>query len=177
MVQSGLVRGKEALPRFARPAGCPPDRLSALRSQLPWRPLAALPCSQTPGGPPRQTIAALRRGPRYSYNEGSTINKHFGAQSHGFTTRCLRLKPPFRVANQGSLPVDGQSFPGGMVPAGSHQRLSVARYFMRLLSVGCFGLRAPSPPLRALAGAKEFAFGVKAVGRAGGRTGGRGKRG
>jgi hypothetical protein len=33
-------------------------------------------------------------------------------------------------ANQGSLPVDGQSFPGGLVPAGSHQWLSGARYFL-----------------------------------------------
>ena len=30
-----------------------------------------LPCSQTPGGPPRQTIAVPRCCPRYSYNEGS----------------------------------------------------------------------------------------------------------
>ena len=54
--------------------------------------LVALPCSQTPGGPPRQTIAAFRCCPRNSYNEGSPNNKHFEAQSHGFTTRCLRLK-------------------------------------------------------------------------------------
>ena len=32
--------------------------------------------------------------------------------------------------------------------------------------------RAPSPSLRALAGAKEFAFGVEAVKGAGGQTGG-----
>ena len=56
--------------------------------------------------------------PRYSYNEGSPINKHFEAQSHGLTTCCLRLKTPFLVANQGSLPVGGQPFPGGLVPAG-----------------------------------------------------------
>jgi hypothetical protein len=29
------------------------------------------------------------------------------------------LKTPFLVANQGSLPVDGQSFPDGLVTAGS----------------------------------------------------------
>jgi len=54
----------------------------------------ALPCSQTPGGPPRQTIAAFRCCPRNSYNEGSPNTKHFEAQSHGFTTRCLRLRAP-----------------------------------------------------------------------------------
>jgi hypothetical protein len=78
----------------------------------------ALPCSQTPGGPPRQTIAAFRCCPRNSYNEGSPNTKHFEAQSHGFTTRCLRLKTTFLHASQGSLPVDGQSLPGGLVPAG-----------------------------------------------------------
>jgi hypothetical protein len=81
--------------------------------------IVALPCSQTPGGPPRQTIAASRCCPRYSYNEGSPINKYFEAQSHGFTTRCLRLKTPFLVVNQGSLPVGGQPFPSGLVTAGS----------------------------------------------------------
>ena len=60
-------------------------------------------------------VAALRHGPRNTYNEGSTINKQFGVQSHGFTTCCLRLKAPFPVANQGSLPVDGHSLPGGIV--------------------------------------------------------------
>ena len=79
----------------------------------------ALPCSQTPGGPPHQTISVLRYCPRYSYNEGSPINKHFEIQSHGFTTCCLRLKTPFLDADQGSLPVGGQPFPGGLVPAGS----------------------------------------------------------
>jgi len=42
----------------------------------------------------------------------------FEAQSHGFTTCCLRLKTPFPDAYQGSLPVGGQAFPGGLVPAG-----------------------------------------------------------
>jgi hypothetical protein len=75
---------------------CDPIRLMAWRQEALPASLetlfVALPCSRTPGGPPRQTIAALRHGPRNSYNEGSTINKHFGAQSHGFTTCCLRLK-------------------------------------------------------------------------------------
>ena len=44
---------------------------------FPEDPVAALPCSKTPGGPPRQTIAALRRGPRDHHNEGSTIHIEF----------------------------------------------------------------------------------------------------
>ena len=98
-------------------------------------------------------IAALRHGPRNPYREGSTINKHFGAPSHGFTTCCLRLKAPFPVANQGSLPVDGQSFPGGIVPRRVSPEAFNCSLLHRLLSVRGFGWRAPSPPHRALAGA------------------------
>jgi hypothetical protein len=65
----------------------------------------ALPCSQTPGGPLRQTIAVLRLVAPAIPNTKAPINKHFEAQSHGFTTCCLRLKTPFLDADQGSLPV------------------------------------------------------------------------
>ena len=138
---SGLIPGRqEALPAsLETPAPlCPALRP---RADLHARPLAALRCC-----------------PRNSYNEGSPINKHFGALSHGFTTRCLRLKTPFPNANQGSLPVDGQSFPGGIVPRRVSQEAFSCSLRHRLLSVRGFGLRAPSPPLRALAGAKEFPF-------------------
>jgi len=138
---SGLIPGRqEALPAsLETPAPlCPALRP---RADLHARPLAALRCC-----------------PRNSYNEGSPINKHFGALSHGFTTRCLRLKTPFPNANQGSLPVDGQSFPGGIVPRRVSQEAFSCSLRHRLLSVRGFGLRAPSPPLRALAGAKEIAF-------------------
>ena len=111
---------------------------------FPGDPVTALPCSQTPGGPPRQTIAAFRCCPRYHHNEGSPLLSNFEALSHGFTACCLRLKTPFLVANQGSLPVDGQSFPDGSVPAGSLQWLSVAR-FRFLLSVCCCLLASTLP--------------------------------
>ena len=98
-------------------SGCVPRRQEALPASLETHSVA-LPCSRTPGGPPRQTISAFRCCPRYSYHEGSPNVKDFEALSHGFTTRCLRLKTSFLNANQGSLPVDGQSFPGGSVPPG-----------------------------------------------------------
>jgi hypothetical protein len=44
-------------------------------------------------------VAALRCCPRYFDHEGSPIN-HFEAQSHGFTTRCLRFVPPFQCASK-----------------------------------------------------------------------------
>ena len=97
----------------------------------------------TPGGPPRQTLAALRCCPRYHHNEYSPILSNFEALSYGFTVRCLRLKTPFLVANQDSLPVDGQSFPDGLVPAGSLQWLSVARFRFPFLFVVLFSLSPP----------------------------------
>jgi hypothetical protein len=48
------------------------------------------------------------------------------------------LKTPFLDANQGSLPVGGQPFPGGLVPAGSLQRLSVARFRLVLFCIVSF---------------------------------------
>ena len=42
---------------------------------------------------------------------GSTHDSYFGAQSHGLAVRCLRLKTPFLVASQGSLPAAGQPLP------------------------------------------------------------------
>ena len=106
---------------------------------FPGDPVTALPCSQTPGGPPRQTLAALRCCPRYHHNEGSPFPSNFEAPSHGFTTRCLRLKTPFLNANQGSLPVDGQSFPGGIgsrrvSPVAFSCSLSVSPFCLLLLT-------------------------------------------
>ena len=74
-----------------RPASWRQEALPASLETL----FVALPCPQTPGGPPRQTIAAFRCCPRYHHNEGSPLLSNFEALSHGFTARCLRLKTPF----------------------------------------------------------------------------------
>jgi len=41
---------------------------------FPGDPNTALPCSQTPGGSPRQTIVAFQYCPRLSHNEDSPDN-------------------------------------------------------------------------------------------------------
>jgi hypothetical protein len=111
-------------------------------SQLPEKPYTTLPCShQTPGGLRRQTLTAPPYCPRFSYNAGSTDIIHFGAQSHGFAVRCLRLKAPFPVASQGSLPAAGQALPDGLVPAGFQLRLSFAHSLS--LSFRCWFERHP----------------------------------
>jgi len=119
---------------------------------FPGDPPAALPCSQTPGGPPRQTIAALRCCPRYHQNEGSPLRSNFEAQSHGFTARCLRLKAPFRTPAKARFRWMVSPFRAGWFPPGltSGFQLLVFSFSFRLV-VAYF--RAPSPPLGALAGA------------------------
>ena len=54
-------------------------------------PLVPLPCSSTPAGPTRQALRRRRRGPRSVHNEGAHDHYSSGAQSHGFSTRCLRF--------------------------------------------------------------------------------------
>ena len=102
---------------------------------FPGDPFFALPCSATPGEPPHLTNTVLRHGPRYYQYEGFANNAAFEAPSHGFTNRCLRLKTPFPVANQGSLSVNGQFLPSGS----QTRRVSIEtfRYFF-LFSFHCF---------------------------------------
>ena len=104
-------------------------RFDPFRSSFPWRqealpaspedPRAALRCSWTPGGLPRQTAAALPCCPRFANHEGSPVQFSFQALSHRFAARCLRLKASFLIASQGSLVVVGHSLPRGLFPAGS----------------------------------------------------------
>jgi hypothetical protein len=49
-------------------------------------------------------LAALRCCPRRSDYEGSSDNHYFEAQSHGFSTGCLRFVPPLLATTQNSLP-------------------------------------------------------------------------
>jgi hypothetical protein len=65
----------------------PRRRQDLLRS---WAALVPLPCSPTPVDPTHQAVSMRRCGPRYDQNEGVHI-RSFEAQSHGFSTRCLRF--------------------------------------------------------------------------------------
>jgi hypothetical protein len=72
--------------------------------KFPRNPSVPLPCSSTPVGPPRLATTASRYCPRQSDNEGSNVMITFGAQSHGFSTGCLRFVPSSRTTTQNSLP-------------------------------------------------------------------------
>src|SRR6516164_6141772 len=70
-----------------------PERNAWRRSGTPrflGNPPVSLPCSATPAGPIRQALRRCRCCPRYEYGEGSHEDG-FGAESHGFDTRCLRF--------------------------------------------------------------------------------------
>ena len=97
--------GAPTSPRPSRCARLPSRRATAAiqqrrRVDLPgsWGTLPYVPCSQTPAGPPRQTIgrSALllqRSGVAFRLFDGvgSRDFKHFGAPSHGPHARCLRF--------------------------------------------------------------------------------------
>ena len=88
--------GPDAGPRAGGSSSGPrlPDRVAWRRPGSPRflrNPPVPLPCSPTPAGPTRQALRRRRRGPRYVHNEGSHDHYSFGAQSHGFGTRCLRF--------------------------------------------------------------------------------------
>ena len=81
-------------------------------------PLPLCPALRPRAGPPRQTNCGASVLPSLFLARRLPHCFTFEAQSHGFTARCLRLKAPFLDTNQGSLPVDGQSLSGGVVPPG-----------------------------------------------------------
>ena len=60
-------------------------------SQVPGEPSCPCPVLRPRRDRVRQAIAAPRRGLRSVNNDGSRDMNHFGAQSHGSLTRCLRF--------------------------------------------------------------------------------------
>ena len=77
-------------------------------------PLVPLPCSRDPGHAPF-ALPSQQRGvaPACAKYEGRS-DCNFGADSHGFSTRCLRFQLRISLHWQDSLPVGGKPFPGGI---------------------------------------------------------------
>ena len=95
-----------------------------------------LPCSPTPAGSTCLAMTTRRRGPRADHDEGSRDEVTFEAQSHSFSTGCLRfagwVTPP---TTQDSLPVAGSALPDGLeYPQGSDERFQTHVMFVILLS-------------------------------------------
>ena len=75
-----------------------------------------MPWSLTPAGPTHQATTVRRRGPRGWESEGSHDVRHFGAQSHGLGTRCLRFAPPVaRSGRKTRFPLLARLYGAGLV--------------------------------------------------------------
>jgi hypothetical protein len=79
-------------------------------------------------GPGEFSFIGRRRGPRSNHDEGSCIAT-FEAQSHSFSTRCLRLAvADYSATTQDSLPAAGLALPDGLgYPQGSNERFQSLR--------------------------------------------------
>jgi hypothetical protein len=100
-------------------ARCGNDRISHVPGEPP---LCLCPVLRPRQVRSHQTFTVRRRGPRSVQDEGSRI-RSFGAQSHGFGTRCLRFAVTgYLVPTQDSLPAVGQTLTGGLRhPQGSFE--------------------------------------------------------
>jgi len=109
---------------------CKPGCLRSIRwpTIRHFSPGGALRVSQVPGESSR-TFAMLKRPrprrcappvvafrccPRWSDDEGRSYNVNFEADSHGFSTRCLRFQIRLSLHWQDSLPVGGEPLPDGI---------------------------------------------------------------
>ena len=84
-----------------------------------------VPCSSTPAGPLRSATTALGVVFRYLDGVDSRDFPHFGAQSHGPRTRCLRFAgwitpPPRKTRFRRLANLTGRDW----LPAGSHRKVS-----------------------------------------------------
>ena len=105
--------------------------------KFPGNPSVPMPCSQTPAGPLRQAIRRSGAAPVEMKTKATHDIMTFEAQSHGFSTRCLRfahrLSPPdARLAS-----AVGQLYGAGLQPAGFRRKVSSMLLHRLLLSWAC----------------------------------------
>ena len=98
-------------------------------------PLVPLPCSRDPGHAPF-ALPSQQRGvaPACAKYEGRS-DCNFGADSHSFSTRCLRFQLRISLHWQDSLPAGGMPLPGGIrthwTPSANFKRGFTSRLFQR----------------------------------------------
>src|SRR5471032_1591458 len=103
-------------------ANCGQRRTDTLK--FPGSPSVPLPCSRDPGRTAASGHTTQRRGPRSSDSEGSHDQTAFGAQSHGFSTRCLRFAPRLSPSDARLASAVGQLYGAGLQPAGLLRKVS-----------------------------------------------------
>ena len=107
---------RRIIPEFAVPVAPDPVDFRELSGspKFPGNPHDHSPCSSTPAGPGTRYGTRgqrTRHGPRTKAKRGLPTIADFGAQSHGFWSRCLRLVVMVsHHCTQDSLPAAGPSF-------------------------------------------------------------------
>ncbi len=91
------TQSRRIIPEFAVPVAPDPVDFRELSGspKFPGNPLDHSPCSPTPAGPGTRYGTRgqrTRHGPRTKAQRGLLTVANFGAQSHGFWSRCLRLE-------------------------------------------------------------------------------------
>src|SRR5271157_4678072 len=91
------MSGRRIIPEFAVPVAPSPVFFAELPGppMFPGNPHDHSPCSPTPAGPGTRYGTKgqrTRHGPRTKAKRGLPTVASFGAQSHGFWSRCLRLE-------------------------------------------------------------------------------------
>ena len=120
---------RRIIPEFAVPVAPDPVDFRELSGspKFPGNPHDHSPCSSTPAGPGTRYGTRgqrTRHGPRTKAKRGLPTIADFGAQSHGFWSRCLRLVVMVsHHCTQDSLPAAGPSFAGrDSNPQGFYER-------------------------------------------------------
>jgi len=123
------TRSRRIIPEFAVPVTPDPVDFRELSGspKFPGNPHDHSPCSSTPAGPGTRYGTRgqrTRHGPRIKAKRGLLTVASFGAQSHGFWSRCLRLVVMVsHHCTQDSLPAAGPSFAGrDSNPQGFYER-------------------------------------------------------
>ncbi len=151
------TRSRRIIPEFAVPVTPDPVDFRELSGspKFPGNPHDHSPCSSTPAGPGTRYGTRgqrTRHGPRIKAKRGLLTVASFGAQSHGFWSRCLRLVVMVsHHCTQDSLPAAGPSLAGrDFNPQGFYERfLSIklvllSRAFLAQASFWRFSITAGS---------------------------------
>ena len=94
-----------------------------------------LPCSSTPAGPTRQAVCGTSTRPPQPPRRRLTARISFGAQSHGFSTRCLRFAVPVTRPHARLASGRRPALPDGIdYPKGSNERFQTHVMSVILLS-------------------------------------------
>ena len=119
------------------------------RPEFLGNPIVSAPCSTTPARPTCPATTTGGHGPTHRQRRGLSTKGNFGAQSHGFGTRCLRfaarLTPPHARLASGC---PARLYRAGLAPQGSYERFPCCFLHRLLLPQASWRNARPLLPLR-----------------------------